>query len=138
MTIKTISEQQTIDAGKSFSQRLNRDSAVLIYGEMGAGKTRFVKGMAQGLNIASDVTSPTFALVNDYGGLFHFDLFRIHSKDDLYSIGFYDYIGEGVIAVEWAENIPGLRDEFSEYHTVNIKKTDENTREITINDYSRT
>ena len=140
-SITTKSVDETITAGYDFAEKLKKDSVVLLYGEMGAGKTHFVKGIALGLGIAETVTSPTFALVNDYHGkLCHFDLFRIHSHDDLYAIGFYDYIGNGVIAIEWAENIPELKSEFDEYYTVSITKfleKPESQREINI-DYLRT
>ena len=136
-SIKTSSVAQTVNAGKEFGQSLSETAVVLLKGEMGAGKTHFVKGMAQGLNIGGNVTSPTFALVNTYDGLYHFDLFRLGDIDDLYAIGFYDYIGLGVMAIEWAENIPGLEAEFDEYYTVKLDKTSENERVITI-DYSRT
>ncbi|MCL2037084.1 MAG: tRNA (adenosine(37)-N6)-threonylcarbamoyltransferase complex ATPase subunit type 1 TsaE [Oscillospiraceae bacterium] len=135
----TNSVEETFESGKAFSTKLSRNAAVLLYGEMGAGKTHFVKGIAVGLGITVPVTSPTFSLVNEYSGLIHFDLFRIYSEDDLYAIGFYDYIGKGVLAIEWAENIPGLKDEFDEYYTVRIEKTgdddEQNERRITI-DYS--
>jgi tRNA threonylcarbamoyladenosine biosynthesis protein TsaE len=120
----TNSVAETIQAGRDFAAKLNPDSVVLMYGEMGAGKTHFVKGIAQGLGIKDNITSPTFALVNEYPGLYHFDLFRIHSEDDLYAIGFYDY--NGIIVAEWAENVPELQGDF----TVRIEKIDENTRQI--------
>jgi tRNA threonylcarbamoyladenosine biosynthesis protein TsaE len=137
MKYKTNSVAETIERGKKFAEKLQDNNVVLMYGEMGAGKTHFVKGMAQGLGITDNVTSPTFALVNDYSKLYHFDLFRIHTSDDLYAIGFYDYTGKGIIAIEWAENIPELCEEFAEYYTVKIEKIGENERTITI-DYSRT
>jgi len=120
----TKSVDETIKAGKHFAAKLKRDCVVLISGEMGAGKTHFVKGIAKGLGIADNITSPTFALVNDYGKLIHFDLFRIQSEEDLYAIGFYDY--SGIIVIEWAENVPELKGDFK----VEIEKIDENTREI--------
>jgi len=134
--ITTFSAEETVAAGCDFAKRLSPSSPVLLYGEMGAGKTRFVKGVAKGLGIDAVVTSPTFAIVNDYGKLFHFDLFRINSADDLYAIGFYDYIGKGVIVCEWSENVPELASEFTDYFTVKIAKIDENTREIEINEHS--
>jgi len=136
MTINATCVAATIQAGKDFAKKLSGNDVVLMYGEMGAGKTHFVKGIAQGLGIADNVTSPTFALVNEYQGLYHFDLFRIHTHDDLYAIGFYDYIGNGVIAIEWAENIPDLEREFHEYYTVKIEKIGDNERVIKI-DYFR-
>ena len=129
----TNSVEETIQAGRAFAERLDEGSAVLLYGEMGAGKTHFVKGMALGLGIDSIITSPTFAIVNDYGRLIHFDLFRIHSHDDLYAMGFHDYIGKAVLAIEWAENIPQIEKEFDKCYKVRIEKIDENnsnTRKI--------
>jgi tRNA threonylcarbamoyladenosine biosynthesis protein TsaE len=133
-TIITNSVEETINAGKLFAreylQARTGTVPVLLQGEMGAGKTHFVKGLASGLGITDNITSPTFALVNSYSGLFHFDLFRIHTEEDLYAIGFYDYIGKGIIVIEWAENIPELQQEFAQFHRVKITKTNENTREI--------
>ena len=134
--MKTSSVNETVQAGREFAAGLDENAAVLINGQMGAGKTHFVKGIAQGLGITDNVTSPTFALVNTYSEiLHHFDLFRINSQDDLYAIGFYDYIGKGIIVIEWAENIPALEQEFDEYSkviNVIINKIDDNTREIII------
>jgi tRNA threonylcarbamoyladenosine biosynthesis protein TsaE len=128
--MRTISVNETIRAGREFAETLPPDAVVLLHGEMGAGKTHFVKGMAAALGVTDTITSPTFALVNDYGKLIHFDLFRIQSEDDLYAIGFYDYIGQGILAIEWAENIPGLADEFEKCYNIRIEKIDENTRQI--------
>ena len=140
----TKSVSETIQRGMIFASELKNkepNAVVLLYGEMGAGKTHFVKGMAMGLGISGLVNSPTFALVNDYGGLYHFDLFRIKTLDDLEAIGFYDYIENGVLAIEWAENIPELENEFEKYHTVKIKKrskSEESTeRVIEINEVKR-
>ena len=148
MTVCSVA--QTIECGKHFGERLRsneKTTVLLIYGEMGAGKTHFVKGIAIGLGITDTITSPTFALVNSYrsaaGGstdsisLHHFDLFRIHTLDDLYAIGFYDYISTGILAIEWPQNIPELELELESYHTVTIEKTGESERKITI-DSSRT
>jgi tRNA threonylcarbamoyladenosine biosynthesis protein TsaE len=126
-TTTTTSVGETIAAGREFAATLSADAVVHLHGDMGAGKTHFVKGMAAALGIADTVTSPTFALVNDYGKLIHFDLFRILTEDDLYAIGFYDYIGQGILAIEWAENVAGLE----KTNEVRIEKVDENTRKIT-------
>lgn len=84
---------------------------ILLTGELGAGKTTFTKGLARGLGIKNIVTSPTFTFLNIYEDgplrLCHYDLYRIHSPDDLEALGFYDYLGEAVIAVEWAEKAKG-------------------------------
>ena len=84
-------------------------TVIAFFGGLGAGKTSFTRGLARGMGIASDVSSPTFAIVNDYGGnppLVHFDMYKVESWDDLYSSGFFDYLDMGaVLAVEWSENI---------------------------------
>jgi len=129
----TRTADETIAAGADFAKRLSRDSLVLLYGEMGAGKTHFVKGIARGLGIEAVITSPTFAIVNEYPGLYHFDLFRITGADELYGTGFWDYVGKGVTVCEWSENVPELSAELKTGgFTVKIAKIDENTREIDI------
>ncbi|MCL2637599.1 MAG: tRNA (adenosine(37)-N6)-threonylcarbamoyltransferase complex ATPase subunit type 1 TsaE [Oscillospiraceae bacterium] len=134
MVYKSNSSEETIKIGEQFAREIADNCtgcAVLLYGEMGAGKTHFVKGVAQGFGINSHVTSPTFAIVNEYDDkLFHFDLFRIASFDDLYAIGFFDYLNRGVIVCEWSENIPGLENEFENYYKISLTKTGENEREI--------
>ena len=100
----------TIKIAEEFAKGLKVGDCVLYTGEMGAGKTHFTKGIAKHFGVDGEVTSPTFALVNEYIGtpvsVFHFDLFRINSYDDLYAIGFFDYLDMGaVIASEWSENI---------------------------------
>ena len=100
------------------TSRLKAGDIILYEGDMGAGKTTFTKGIAAALGITDPVTSPTFALVNEYPEgripLFHFDLYRIDSYDDLYAIGFLDYLDRGgIIAAEWSENIEGLEQELS-------------------------
>ena len=88
---------------------LKSGNVVAYFGGLGMGKTAFTRGLAKGMGIKSDVSSPTFAIVNDYGGnppLVHFDMYKVESWDDLYSSGFFDYLDMGaVLAVEWSENI---------------------------------
>ncbi len=137
MTFFTHSEEETVRAAEEFAKNLNAGDVILYSGEMGAGKTHFTKGIARYLGIADVVSSPTFALVNEYLDgripLFHFDLFRIDSFDDLYAIGFFDYLSRGgILAVEWSENIPGLSDELDRVWQVEILKHGENEREIRI------
>jgi len=130
----TKSANETICAGEELGRKLKNGDAVLLYGEMGAGKTHFVKGLALGLGISAQVTSPTFAIVNEYENkLFHFDLFRITSFDDLFAIGFFDYLDRGIIVSEWSENIPELENEFENYYKITITKISENEREINVN-----
>ena len=88
---------------------LKSGNVVAYFGGLGMGKTAFTRGLAKGMGITADVSSPTFAIVNDYGGtppLVHFDMYKVESWDDLYSSGFFDYLDMGaVLAVEWSENI---------------------------------
>ena len=137
MTYTTNSVEETIALAEEFAGKLNAGDTVLYTGEMGAGKTHFTKGIARHFGITQGVTSPTFALVNEYIGdpvsVFHFDLFRINTYDDLYAIGFFDYFDrEGVLAVEWSENIDGLADNLESVWVVAIEKTGETSREIAI------
>ncbi|MGN0649900.1 MAG: tRNA (adenosine(37)-N6)-threonylcarbamoyltransferase complex ATPase subunit type 1 TsaE [Oscillospiraceae bacterium] len=132
----THSEQETAQAAAEIAQRLHAGDIILYKGEMGAGKTAFTKGIAKQLGITEPVTSPTFALVNEYEGrlpLFHFDLYRIDSYDDLYAIGFFDYLDRGgIIAAEWSENIEGLSEELENVISITIDKLGENDRKITV------
>jgi tRNA threonylcarbamoyladenosine biosynthesis protein TsaE len=130
----TNSVSETIQRGMKFATELKHGDAVLLSGDMGAGKTHFVKGMAMGLGITQPVTSPTYALVNDYGKMFHFDFFRAEGIDDIEAIGFRDYIGKGIIAVEWANKVPKLAKAFDKAYNVKITKRKENERVIEINE----
>ena len=112
------SPEDTARIAAEIATQLRAGDIILYEGDMGAGKTTFTKGLAAALGITDPVTSPTFALVNEYAEgrlpLFHFDLYRIDSYDDLYAIGFLDYLDRGgVIAAEWSENIEGLEQELS-------------------------
>ncbi len=111
MKFLSDSERQTELAGKQLAQRLCPGTVVALYGDLGMGKTAFVRGMAEGLGITSRVNSPTFTIVNEYDGavpLFHFDMYRLSSSDELFNIGWEDYLDRGgVCAVEWSENVPG-------------------------------
>lgn len=102
------SVEETERLGAELVTRLSPGSVVAFTGDLGAGKTAFVRGMARGLGIVERVTSPTFTIVNEYEGgnrpLFHFDLYRLESADDLFEIGWEDYLTRGgICAVEWSE-----------------------------------
>ena len=90
-------------------EKLTGRAVIAFFGGLGMGKTAFTRGLAKGLGITADVSSPTFALVNEYRGrvnLYHFDMYRVETWDDLYSTGFFDYLDNGsVLAIEWSENI---------------------------------
>ncbi len=110
-TIRTHSVEETEAAGEALAKTLHGGCVIAFTGGMGMGKTAFVRGMARGLGLCAEVTSPTFALVHEYGGsppLYHFDMYRVNSWDGLYSTGFFDYLDAGgILAVEWSENIEG-------------------------------
>lgn len=129
------SPEQTEQIAENLSKELCGGEVIAFRGGLGMGKTCFTRGLARGLGYKGDVTSPTFALINEYLGgrlnLYHFDMYRISSWDELYSCGFFEYIEEGgVVAAEWSENIENALPESTVY--VEIKAIDENTREITI------
>jgi len=131
----TASEQETEALAAQLAKKLRAGDVVAFRGGLGAGKTAFVRGLAQGLGIAADVSSPTFALAHEYRGagalLVHFDLYRITDPDSLYATGFFDYLeGEGILAIEWSEKIG--EDLPDGAIAVTITPTGENTREITI------
>ncbi len=132
------SVEETMSIAEKFAENLRAGDTVLYTGEMGAGKTHFTKGIARHFGVTEEITSPTFALVNEYRGnpeIFHFDLFRISSYDDLYAIGFFDYLDrEGILAVEWSENIPQLAEYLENTYIVDIVKTGDSSREITISE----
>lgn len=114
--IITNSPEETEKVGFSLAKELEADISlppfIALYGDLGVGKTAFVRGFTRVFSPAALVRSPTFALVNEYPTkgtrrIFHFDMYRITDEDDLYSIGFYDYLDDGsVCLVEWSENIP--------------------------------
>lgn len=106
----TNSPSDTARLAEAIAKTLSSGDVIAMFGGMGMGKTAFTKGLAKGLGINPDnVSSPTFALVHEYNGdktLYHFDMYRIESWDDLYSTGFFDYLeSDGILAVEWSENI---------------------------------
>ena len=105
----TRSVEQTEQFAATFAARLRAGDVVALYGGLGMGKTAFVRGLAAGLHTTSEVSSPTFALVHEYEAdipICHYDMYRIHSEDDLYSTGFFDYLdGNHVLVIEWSENV---------------------------------
>ncbi len=103
----SVSDTEAI--AEKLGRVLKSGNVVAYFGGLGMGKTAFTRGLAKGMGIKADISSPTFAIVNDYGGnppLVHFDMYKVESWDDLYSSGFFDYLDMGaVLAVEWSENI---------------------------------
>ncbi len=110
MTVITKSPEQTELLGKKLAELLRPGDVIAYYGDLGAGKTAFTRGLAAGLGIREAVTSPTYTIVNEYLSgrmpLFHFDMYRLSSSDELFDIGWEDYLARGgVCAVEWSENV---------------------------------
>ena len=129
------SEHDTEELGRRFASGLPGGTVVAMYGDLGAGKTAFCQGLAEGLGCTDPVSSPTFAIVNYYRGprpFAHFDLYRIHTEGDLAAAGFYDYLDMGaVVACEWSENCAELLD-LENPLRIHIDRVDETTRKITI------
>lgn len=126
----TASREETEAFAREYAKTLSAGDVVLLDGDMGAGKTVFSKGVAAGLGIEEEVTSPTYAYMNDYDGrLFHYDCYRIESVEQAENLGLADYFDMGGIClIEWAQNIAPLLPR--RVKRVVIKKLDENTREI--------
>ncbi len=134
MEFITNSPQQTETLGAALGEILPAGSIIAYEGDLGAGKTAFTRGLARGLGCTDIVTSPTYTIVNEYLSgrlpLFHFDMYRLHSSDDLWDIGWEDYLERnGVCAVEWSENVA---DAMENAITVRMEKTGEEARRIII------
>lgn len=129
----TNSVEETEALGARVGTRLRGPVVVAFFGGLGMGKTAFTRGIAKGMGIGADVSSPTFALVHEYHGggktLYHFDMYRVESWDDLYATGFFDfYETGGVLAVEWSENIENALPENT--LRVEISRGDNDTRRM--------
>ena len=134
MEYLTNSPEETEKLGERLAKCLKPGTVLAYRGDLGAGKTAFTRGLARGLGYTEAVTSPTYTIVNEYLGgrlpLFHFDMYRLTSSDDLWDIGWEDYLDRGgVCAVEWSENVPEAMEGALE---VSIEKTGEDSRKITI------
>ena len=130
---KTESAAETEKIGCMLGKSVPDGSVVAMFGELGAGKTAFTRGFAAGMGINCDVSSPTFALVNEYRGaertLYHFDMYRISSWDDLYSTGYFDYLeAGGCLIIEWSENIEAVLPQ--DCVRVTISKTENSNERI--------
>lgn len=133
--IITHSPKETIKAAEKIGSLLKAGDMIAYKGGLGAGKTTFTRGIASGLGLGDCVSSPTFALVNEYRGknitLYHFDMYRIQTEDGLESTGFFDYpFDENIAVIEWSENITDFLPESTIYITIN--NISENDREIII------
>lgn len=133
--IITNSPEKTEEFAEKFANSLKGSEVIAFKGSMGMGKTCFTRGLAKGMGFLGQVTSPTFALVNEYIGgrlpIYHFDMFRITTWEDLYSCGWFDYIEQGgVMVAEWSENIEEALP--SDAIVIEFERIDDNTRKITI------
>ena len=134
MEFITNSPEQTEEVGAALGKILKAGTVLAYEGDLGAGKTAFTRGLARGLGASDMVTSPTYTIVNEYLSgripLFHFDMYRLASADDLWDIGWEDYLDRGgVCAVEWSENVEDAMDGAVR---IRIEKHGEETRRITI------
>ena len=134
----THSDSETEEAGKDFALSLHRYGnikAIGLYGDLGAGKTAFVRGMASFLSPGSRVKSPTFTIVNEYKKgpvpIFHFDVFRINAPEELYDIGIDDYLEKGLCIIEWSQKID-IEKLTADYIKIYIDKTGPDSRHISI------
>lgn len=125
---------ETENLARKFASKLKGNEVIAFYGDLGAGKTAFTRGVADFFGLKDEVSSPTFALVNEYSSekakIYHFDMYRINTLEDLESTGFFDYLGRGIILVEWSENIKEYLPE--DLIEIKISKTGEISREIEI------
>ena len=137
-TIATASESETAAVGRELAGTLRAGDVVLLYGDLGAGKTAFVKGLAEGLGVArEEVSSPTFTLVQEYRGgrlvLYHVDLYRLDDPREIIDLGLDEIAAGGVLAIEWAEKLDReARTTLPHRVAVTIQHGDGDTRTITV------
>ena len=134
MLVTTHCEEETEALGERLAKCLRAGAVVALYGDLGAGKTAFVRGMARGLDIRESVSSPTFTIVNEYPGdpaLFHFDMYRLKNAEELYGIGWEDYLDRnGICVTEWSERIEEALPE--DAVRVTIRRLSDTERSISI------
>lgn len=130
----TNSANDTIEFGKSVARAVEKGAVISLVGDLGAGKTTFTKGVARGLGIMDNVTSPTFTILNEYVGeekrLYHFDFYRIEDPDELVELGFEDYFpsADGLTIVEWVEKAPSVLPK--KFYQISFEKIDDDKRRI--------
>ncbi|MBQ3040352.1 MAG: tRNA (adenosine(37)-N6)-threonylcarbamoyltransferase complex ATPase subunit type 1 TsaE [Clostridia bacterium] len=137
-TYNTFSPEETEKIARTFAKKLDKGTPhfIAMYGDLGVGKTAFVRGLASVLAPTARVKSPTYTVVNEYKGaglpLYHFDVYRIEDEDDLYSVGFYEYLQKGICVTEWSENIESSIPKNAYRVKIERGKNPENERIITI------
>lgn len=137
MQIQTHSPEETEAVGRKLAAQLQPGDVLAYYGDLGAGKTAFTRGLALGLGVIETVTSPTYTIVDEYLSgrlpLFHFDMYRLGSADELFDIGWEDYLARGgVCAVEWSENVAEALPEDTVWVDLRRLEGEDNGRRITI------
>ena len=135
LTFNSKSPKDTESFAEGIAEHLTGGEVIAFSGDLGMGKTCFVRGLARGLGFSGDVTSPTFAIINEYSGgrlpLYHFDMYRISGWDDLYSTGYFEYCeAGGVCAIEWSENIEAALPD--DVIRIEIRKNGDTDRTITV------
>lgn len=139
MRIITNSAEETMNIGKKIGEKLMPGDILSLNGDLGAGKTHITKGIARGLNVEDYITSPTFIIVNEYEGripLYHFDVYRIEDIDEMYEIGFDEYLyGKGACIIEWGKIVKELLP--SNTINIEINKLEDDQREIIIDEETR-
>src|SRR5690242_19053467 len=134
VTLTTRNESETHDLAARLAALVSPGDVLLLRGDLGAGKTTFTRGLAQGLGIHLPVTSPTFTLIQEYRGgrvpLYHFDLYRLYGPQEVFDLGFFDYLEQGgVVVVEWPERLGD--DLVEEWLAVDMAIQDDDSRRIT-------
>ena len=136
MEIISNSEKETIELGKKIASKLQKGMVVVLTGDLGSGKTKLTEGILTYFGLENEISSPTFTIVNEYYAdslnIYHFDVYRIEDEDDLYSIGFYDYLRKGICVCEWSENIPFAIPKDAYKVTIERTENDVNERKITL------
>ena len=129
------SAEETLKIAENISKNITKPCVIVLSGDLGAGKTTFTKGLAKGLNIQENITSPTFTIMNEYVGkfnLYHFDMYRLENSEEAFGLGFEEYFDtnnlKGICVVEWAENTPNLINK--PYILISFTKLSDNERKI--------
>ncbi|MBU1026122.1 MAG: tRNA (adenosine(37)-N6)-threonylcarbamoyltransferase complex ATPase subunit type 1 TsaE [Candidatus Margulisbacteria bacterium] len=128
------SAEETVELGKKIGESLRPNDIVCLTGDLGAGKTTLIQGIAEGLGVKDYVTSPTFILINEYQGnlpLFHVDLYRLNDVSEVEDLGIEEYFTrDGVCVIEWAEKLEGLKPKY--FHEIKIEVLSENERKLCV------
>ncbi len=130
------SEQDTIDFAKNYAKNLKSGDIIVLSGELGSGKTKFVQGVLENFNLQDEISSPTFTIVNEYNSdtvnIYHFDVYRLEDSDEFFAIGGEEYFSKGICLIEWGELIEDILPK--PYTKISFSKSDDDTsyRKLTI------